>query len=278
MIDLESRLRTSFARVAESEEVPPLPAFGGEADEAWMALDELLDADRWAPPRRQLGLQQLGPRRRRVVAGIAALAIVGGGLSLAAAAGLHVLPSSVMQSLGWESTPGAYNADPSTARRLLSVPGPDGVALQLWYADASDDGFCLTLSASVSADPHASGGFAVDPADEPRNGVGGGGCDGPKSSASWRAFGGAAFTAANSESATFIVHVPGAATVWLKLDDGTTRQLPVGQDWTAGWMSQHDAQKHPVLVGLAPDGTQLGTFAIADLMGSSPAQSPTARS
>lgn len=242
MTDLDTRLQTMFTRTAEAEGVPPLPDFRA-------LLDSGTDAPERAHPRRA---------RRRVLAAAAALAIVGGGLSIAAAAGLTVVPSALSSALGWTPEPGAINAYPQTARVVLTEPGPDGETLRLWYADATDDSYCVALTADADG-----AGAVEDPAARSRDGVGAGGCGGTVGDRYWNTFGGQSFSAFGPGSpTTFIMRATGAATVELQFDDGTHESLPVGDGFTSGWVLARDKALHPVVVGYAADGSEVGRVPI----------------
>jgi hypothetical protein len=214
-----------------------------------------------------------GPRRRRrfstrhrTGASVAVVLVLGGGLSIAATSGVPVLPGPVVRALGWESTPGGYNADTTTTRQLLSIPGPDGAPLNLWYSDANDHGYCVSLTSAVMADPTATAGISVAPGEgsPPEPGTAANGCDGPVGDQPWQQFGGAAYASANSASLTFIVHVPGASSVRLRFADGGTRTLPIGDHWTAGWLTRQQALGNPVLIGYSANGTEVARFDRAD--------------
>jgi len=200
-----------------------------------------------------------GPRRSTAV--IAAVAIFGGGVSIAAAAGANLLPDSVLDVLGWQQVDGAYSADPATGRLLLTTDGPHGRPVQLWYADASDNGFCVTdveLLGGTSTTPPASSTVPDWNADEVRGLAGG--CSGPRSGIGWQSFGGAGFSTSApppEQYKGFIIHVPDVASVRLAFDDGTSRALPLADDWTTGWVDATEYAKHPDLVGYDANGAEL---------------------
>lgn len=262
MNGIETRLRDTLAQVAGSTQVPPLPAFHTAPSGSLDDPSELLDAGAASTARRS-ALSHLPRRRRAVIAGLATFAIVGGGLTTAASAGLPVLPSAVVQALGWAPVPGAYNADPATVRRILTIPGPDGEPLQLWYAGASHHGYCVALTSVVDTSSAATNVFTGDPANMPRNWFGAGGCSGPVGDSDWKRFGGDATTSSDDTSEVFIVHVPGAAQVELRFATGSSRALPIGDGFTAGWIVGGELHQHPVLVGYAADGSRVGTVDFA---------------
>lgn len=241
--ELETRLAATLTRVADATPIPLFPS---------------LDAP--GEPLRRPARTPRFARRRLAVAGIAAVAVLGGGLSIAAAAGAPVLPSPVMRALGWAQGPGGYNADPAMTRRILSVPGPNGVPLTLWYSDTNDHGYCVSFTANVVGDPDVPSGFHAASGGPPLVGTAANGCRGPVGDRSWERFGGAAFSSANSQTAMFIVHVPGAASVRLRFADGSSRPLPLADAWTAGWMTHAQAANHPMLVGYSAYGTVMGRF------------------
>lgn len=200
-----------------------------------------------------------GPRRS--TAALASVVILGGGVSVAAAAGANLLPDSVLDVLGWQRVEGAYSADPATGRLLLTTDGPHGRPVQLWYADASDNGYCVTdveLYGAASPTLPASSTAPDWNADDVR-GVAGG-CSGPKSGIGWQAFGGTGFTTDSpppEQYKAFILHVPGVASVQLVFDDGTRKALPVADAWTTGWVDATEYRKHPELVGYDASGAEL---------------------
>lgn len=253
MTDLETRLRDTFVRVANSEPVSTLP--DDVAEQAGRcrpaSLAELL------PNSAKLRTVRREKRRRARVA-IAALAIIGGGLSLGAAAGLPTLPHSVVQALGWTRVPGAYNADPATTRILLTERGPNGQIWRLWGAVANDNGYCVTLTSDLDLDP-TTGHPALGSSNDDDRGIEAGSCGDIVGSTYWNTFGGEPTESWGPTGPdVFIVRVPGATSVHIEFDGGKTRSLPIGGGYTAGWLTQSETHLHPMLVGLDGHGAVIG--------------------
>lgn len=235
--DLETRLAATLTRVADATPVPPFPSPNAATE----------------PPRRPTRTPR-SARRRAALAGIAAVVVLGGGLSIAAAAGAPVIPGPVARALWGSPAPGAYNADPATTRKLFTVPGPDGAPLTLWYSDANDHGFCVSFTSSVVPDPGAPSGLRAIAGGPPLVGTGGNGCSGTVGDRYWKQFGGVAFGSGNDQTWVFIVHVPGAASARLQFADGSSRPLPLANAWTAGWMPAAEWRAHPTIVGYSASG------------------------
>jgi len=241
MTRTEADLREHYATLADAV------TEGGER-----RARELIGRLSLAEPRRR-------PRRRRTVVALASVVALGGGLATAAAAGVPVVPSAVSRALGWDDpVPGAYNARPDTAQRVLTTTLPDGRAMDLWFAKASHGGYCVAalLARSPGHRPSAddlSGGSATDGQDEA-----GGGCGGPIGSRWWRTFGAERVSAGNAAGDTFIVHVPGARRVQLAFPDGSRQDLPLADDWTAGWLPAARVRRHPMLIGYDAAGHEIG--------------------
>ncbi len=270
MIDLESRIRATLTREADATEIPPTPPFGRLDHFAHEQLEcltsTLADLDDLPAPAPR---PRVSRRRRVLAAATMSFLVLGGGLSIAAAAGLRVLPSSVMQAFGWAPAPGAINADPATARRLLTITGPDGQPLQLWYADASDNGYCVALVGPVRgpSTPPPYPNYKGTPIPlfngQRLANQAGGGCGAKDNS-----FGGEIITADIGDPGSttnppgpgfFIVNVPGAASVRVVFRDGTrTAPLPIAEQQTAGWISGIQFADDPQLVGYDAHGTVIG--------------------
>lgn len=258
MNDLNARLRATFERVADSDPVPPMPDLSIIRSRADSTLDAPFDdaATSSQPPTRR-------PRRRALVAG-AALAIIGGGVSIAAAAGLPVVPSSVTSALGWTPEPGAINAYPQTARKLFTERGPNGETLQLWYADATANSHCVEFGPAIDGHDATPEGFSQTAGTRREaDNIFAGGCGGTVGDRYWNTFGGQSVTSFGPKGpTTFVMRASGAATVSLLFDDGTSRTLPIGDGFTAGWVLRPELALHPVVVGFAADGTEVGRVPI----------------
>lgn len=205
------------------------------------------------------------PRRRRAALVLLASVCIGGaGLSVAAEAGVPILPQSVLQAMGWEPEPGAYNADPGTGRLLLTTAGPDGQPMQLWFADANDNGFCVRVLEGSGLPTDLT---QWEPNEGAVRGLAGGCSD---RGADWNSFGGT-FVAASghittpdaSAVAVFAIHVPGATHVELAYPDGTRQPLPLADDWTAGWFP---LQTTPKLVGYDANGNDIDRLELTEVL------------
>ena len=131
------------------------------------------------------------PRRRAVTAVLATVAVLSGGLSIAAAAGVPIVPKAVLEVFGWQPGPGEYNPKPDTARLLLTTTGPHRQPMQLWYADASDHGYCTADIEGTNLPTSPSPGelSGRQPAGDSWRYLAAG-CDGPIGGSEWREFGG----------------------------------------------------------------------------------------
>jgi hypothetical protein len=193
-------------------------------------------------------------RRRRARIRVAALAVVlllGGGLSIAAAAGVPL-----GKVFGWTPGPGEYNPIPGTARVVLTTTDADGQPMRLWYTSADSDGFCVFDVIGLDVSPTDANADVLAST-----------CDGPVGGAEWNAFGGkyAGFGAAGVNS--FIMHAPGATRVVLQFNDGTTEALALGDAWTTGWFTDEQGALCPALVGYDAQGGQVGRVPLAPIMG-----------
>jgi hypothetical protein len=260
VIDVEDRIRATFAHVAKATEIPPMPQFD--------PFEQLIDPQAQRP-RRALR------RRRIVVTATTTFIVLGGGLSIAA--GLPVLPHvGVMQKFGWSRTPSATYTDPTVGRLILTITGPDGQPMKLWYTELSDDRYCVALVRSGLEPPSpsrdSSGRIVPVPA-------AGGSC-GIKDETTfggegvWISSGSTAdpravtppvrpvepyeVLATNSPTA-FAMRVPGAISARVAFRDGTrTDPLPIEQGWTAGWITDSQTQQDPKLVGYDAQGNVIG--------------------
>ncbi len=222
MTELETRLRTSLHNVAQTTTIPPL---------------RLPPTSTARTPRRTRRLH------RSAVAIATTAAVLGGGAGIAAATG--VTPQSLLQDLGWaDPTPGAYNPITSSRHLLMTVPGPDGKPMEVWYSAATNHGYCVSL---LQHDPNT----AYNPGTDR---FAAGGCSGNVGDRYWKQFGSSAF----SSGRTFAAHVPGAVTVRLVLADRTSRRLQVAEGWVAATLTRHEQAANPTIVGYAANGHQIG--------------------
>lgn len=213
MIDVENRLRATFDAVAADGSIPPVPIHTPVAK----------------------------ARRRRgfVTGGLIGAIVIGGG----AITGAGVVPA--YSDFFARPTPGAYNAKPGTERLLFTFSGPEHIPTELWYADATDHGYCVSFVLT-----ERSGRIVA--------GTNGGGCSGPASGPDWKRIDGAAVSARDDEGTTFAIHVPGAASVRVLLDNATSMPLPIVDAWTAGWLDRAQSDEHPVLVAYDAGSKEIG--------------------
>jgi|SRR6266702_1766229 len=217
------------------------------------------------------------PRRRAVTAVLATVAVLSGGLSIAAAAGVPIVPKAVLEVFGWQPGPGEYNPKPDTARLLLTTTGPHRQPMQLWYADASDHGYCTADIEGTNLPTSPSPGelSGRQPAGDSWRYLAAG-CDGPIGGSEWREFGGKYVGAGGGVSGTFvfIMHVPGAASVRLLFPDGTSRPLPIADSWTTSWFTARftnrqtvqQAADYPTLVGYDTHGSEIGRVSFGKIL------------
>ena len=215
------------------------------ADARAAALDEVLAA---------VPVTQLADRSRRRRFGAAAAAtclVVGSGVGVAAAVVADYIPTP----LGHDAFGFAYYSGqqhdphgvPGTARLILQTPGPQGSTLRLRVADASTGGgYCSALSTTVGGvseivgcRPAITSFGRVDQMT---------GTSTPET----RGLGTTEFSAT----------VPGAVTVKLTFDDGTSEPLPVADQFTIGWLTDAQTLKHPELVGYDAQGAVIGRAAL----------------
>jgi hypothetical protein len=287
MTDLESRLRATFARVGADTEVNSFPGLDCDIDDRLQVTGSEPSypvlAER--PSSVAHPLHPVAARtarrsrrvRRFVVAAVAAVVVIGGGLSVGAATGF--LPRSWLGYLGWDPTPGAFNADPSTARVLFETTTTDGTRLELWYADAGHHGFCLSLVERQPGVPNPASPPALwstsSPHQPPVRGIAGG-CSGTVGDEWWQRFGADRWSssfdyvtgrnggpARARGSAAFIIHVPSATRVRLVFPDHSARPLPVADQWTAVLLAPRQARQRPVLIGYDNAGHIVGTFRLS---------------
>ncbi len=222
-------------------------------------LTDLRATPRWAADQRASALEAVlsaapvthlaaRPRRRRFGAAAAAACLVlGSGAGVAAA----VVSGYIPIPLGYDAFGFAYyarephdpHAVPGTARLILQTPGPQGSTLRLRVADASTGGgYCSALSTTlggvgevVGCRPSITSFGGVDQ----MTGTG---------TSETRGFGTTEFSAT----------VPGASTVKLSFDDGTSEPLAVADQFTIGWLTDAQTLKHPELIGYAANGAVVG--------------------
>lgn len=186
-----------------------------------------LDAMRTVPARRL---------RRRFGAAAAATCLVlgsGVGVAAAAAAGVFTDPPPIGQD--------GFGV-PGLARTVLAVRGPQGSTLTLRILDSRGGTYCSELSGMPGRQTSiASCGEAVTSfgrLDEIADAT----------SAQTVGLGPTEFSAT----------VPGATTVKVSFDDGTSRPLAVAHDFTIGWFTDAQSLEHPELIGYDANGAVIG--------------------
>lgn len=116
MIDIEEKLSRTFAFVADSKAIPPVPT----------------------APTVVVSYRRPSRLRRAALICGGTLTFAGVGLGVAAAAGVPL-------DFGWgDPVKGAYNALPETTRLVATTHDSQG-SLQLWVADATDHGYCVAF-------------------------------------------------------------------------------------------------------------------------------------
>jgi hypothetical protein len=238
----------------------PLP---GEADAYNEVLARVL---REATPRRRHA-----HRRLRIAAAAFAVAIMGAG-TIAAAAG--VTPSEAWQYVSGSSSkdliqgPFAphgkkYQPDPSTSRKVFSVPGPNGREFAGWTVENYVGWQCV----SAYFEPQGATHFSLA-----RFRASGGGCVESRKHDERSLFGDG--TGGNSDTAfnnhvTFVYTSGDAARVELVVSNGHRFPLPIQDGWFGGWFSR---AKVPLgasanIVAYDAQGHVLRSFDILDQIG-----------
>ncbi len=210
MTDVENRIRAAFDAVAANGSIPPVPIYASVTK-----------------ARRRRGL---------ITGGLVGAIVIGGG----AITGAGVVPA--YSGFFSRPTPGAYNAKPGTERLLFTFSGPENIPTELWYADATYHGYCVSFVLTERSSRI----------------VAGGGCSGPASGPDWKRIDGAGASTRDDEGTTFATHVPGAASVRVLLDNATSVPLPIVDAWTAGWLDRAQSDKHPVLVVYDAGSKEIG--------------------
>ena len=247
MTHLETRLRDTLTRVADATPIPSMPHLG-QPDVSPRDIARPLALVRPLPDVHDSSNRRR-PRtiRQRIAVAAAASAVtLVTGVSLAAA-GVPVLPASVRHAFVCCSFPNGVHGISLTERLILRTTGPDGRAMTLSRADASDGGYCILFSTGNN-------GFGVSslytcvPQHSP--------------------FGAEAQISDNETQTArgyrqlitaFAVNVPGAATVRVVFGDGTrTTPLPIALGWTEGWLTATQTRHAPVLVGYDEAGKVIG--------------------
>lgn len=247
MTYLETRLRDTLTRIANTTTIPPLPQLGqpdvsppGVARQLAL-VEPLPDAHDSSNRRRPRAI-----RKRIVVTAAASAVTLAAGVSLAAA-GVPVLPANVLHAFGWGSFPNGVYGISGTERLILSTTGPEGRPMTLSRADATNGGHCILFNTGNN-------GFGVGALYSCR----------PQHSPF-----GSEVQISDTQTQTpgryrhlvtaFAVNVPGAATVRVVFGDGTrTTPLPIAMGWTEGWLTATQTKHAPVLVGYNKAGTAIG--------------------
>lgn len=200
-------------------------------------------------------------RRRRVVAATAAIVVLGAG-GVAAAAGYT--PRSTWDAIfTGPATPHGqqYEADPSTARKVFSEPGPDGQEFAAWTIDNRVGWQCVSAffepAGTTTLSPHLFGSLGGACALSPHHdsGLFGDGASG--------------FTEGRNDRATFVYPAGPAVRAELVVSDGHTYPVRIQNGWLGGWftLTQIPLGSTATVVAYGAHGTELGHRVVLDQSG-----------
>ncbi|WP_420879142.1 hypothetical protein [Rhodococcus sp. (in: high G+C Gram-positive bacteria)] len=220
------------------------------ADELWPKHRQEAERDRIMATSTAPAVPAVRRRRVGTIALVAAITTAGG-IGVAAAGGL--MPKAFTDAYSnWRTYPNSSSVDPAAAKRIGSIPGPDGTVMSVFVAHGIDGTRCVAPVFESVADTEQAGpanftqlmNYCRPDIDTGPFGQGGGGEVGTSGSLTYFTYDAAAGTAVRAE---------------LHTRSGEVLPTVLAEGRFFGWFPMPDGVPMATLVGYDADGNVIGT-------------------